>query len=71
MQVSENQDSKGLRRARAFLWGSELGHEEGKEERDSHLSPTGWRAIEEVVGIGGHCAEVEATDLQELLLLWV
>lgn len=43
----------------------------GRKRRDSHLSSTGWRAIEEVVGIGGHCAEVEATDLQELLLLWV
>lgn len=37
----------------------------------AHLSPTGWGAIEEVMGIGGHCAEVETTDLQELLLLWV
>jgi hypothetical protein len=45
------------------------GRREGRK-KSTHLSPTGWRAIEEVVGIGGHCAEVEMTDLQELLLLW-
>lgn len=33
-----------------------------------HLPPTAGRAVVEVVGVGGHCAEVEATDLQELLL---
>lgn len=37
-------------------------------KKATHLSPAGWRAIEEVVGIGGHRAEVETTDLQELLL---
>lgn len=42
----------------------------GMREEATHLSPAGWRTIEEVVGIGGHCAEVETTDFQELLLFW-
>jgi len=37
----------------------------------AHLTPAGWRAIEEVVGVGGHGAEVETADLQELLLFGV
>lgn len=45
--------------------GSGLGMQ---KEEAPHLSPTGWRAIEEVVGIGGHGAEVQTADLQELLL---
>lgn len=53
-----------------FLWGSGWGLRK-ERKKASHLSPTRWRAIEEVVRIGGHCAEVETTDLQELLLLWV
>lgn len=42
----------------------------GLRKKATHLSPAGWRAVEVVVGIGGHCAEVETTDLQELLLFW-
>ena len=37
----------------------------------THLTPAGWRAIEKVVGIGGHRAEMETADLQELLLFGV
>lgn len=38
------------------------------KEKATHLTPAGWRAVEEVVGIGGHCAEVETADFQEFLL---
>lgn len=60
-RTSRHQGSK-TQKASERLW---LGM---RKVRTSHLSPTGWRAIEEVVGIGGNGAEVQTADLQELLL---
>lgn len=49
--------------------GLQVGGRSEVREKATHLTPARRRAIEEVVGIGGHCAEVETTDLQELLLV--
>ena len=69
---------EGVREHGWRLLGSRFKREErkreiGREVREmvAHLTPAGWRAIEEVVGVGGHGAEVETADLQELLLFGV